>query len=121
MTDYTSIQNFSSVSTELLIKCSCFSLLCYYVRSLVNKLSKFQELVSESNELWDHWYVSLETWRENRIIMTCFPYQITMNHIKNIEKKAGGVLFYIGDSIQYQNRPDILMAQNFIENIFIEI
>ena len=53
--------------------------------------------------------------------MTCFPYQITMNHIKNIEKKAGGVLFYIGDSIQYQNRPDILMAQNFIENIFIEI
>ena len=53
--------------------------------------------------------------------MTCFPYQITMNHIKNIEKKIGGVLFYIGDSIQYQNRPDLLMAQNFIENIFIEI
>ena len=44
-----------------------------------------------------------------------------MNHIKNIEKKAGGVLLYIGDSIQYQNRPDLLMAQNFIENIFIEI
>ena len=44
-----------------------------------------------------------------------------MNHIKNIEKKAGGVLLYIGHSIQNQNRPDLLMAQNFIENIFIEI
>ena len=62
-------------------------------------LSKFQELVSESNELWDHWYHLRPG--ENRIIMTCFPYQITMNHIKNIEKKAGGVLFYIRDSIQY--------------------
>ena len=30
---------------------------------------------------------------------------------KNIEKKAGGVLSYIGDSIQYQNRPDLQMAQ----------
>ena len=37
--------------------------------------------------------------------MTCFPHQIIMNHIKNIEKKAGGVLLYIRDSIQYQNRP----------------
>ena len=99
MTDYTTIENFSRASTELLIQSSCFSLLCYYVRSLVNKLSKFQELVSESNELWDHWYHLRPG--ENRIIMTCFPYQITMNHIKNIEKKAGGVLFYIGDSIQY--------------------
>ena len=31
--------------------------------------------------------------------MTNFPYQIIMNHIKNIEKKAGGVLLYITDSI----------------------
>ena len=31
------------------------------------------------------------------------------------------MLSYIGDSIQYQNRPDLQMAQNFIENIFIEI
>ena len=99
MTDYKSIEIFSRMSTELLIKCSCFSLLCYYVRSLVNKLSKFQELASESNKLWDHWYHLRPG--ENRIIMTCFPYQITMNHIKNIEKKAGGVLFHIGDSIQY--------------------
>ena len=52
--------------------------------------------------------------------MTCFLYQITMNHIKNIEQKAGGVLFYIGDSIQY-NRPDLQMARNFNDNIFIEI
>ena len=49
MTDYTTIENFSRENTELLIKSSCFSLLCYYVRSLVNKLSRFQELVSESN------------------------------------------------------------------------
>ena len=27
--------------------------------------------------------------------MTCFPYQIIMNRIKNIEKKAGGVLLNI--------------------------
>ena len=53
--------------------------------------------------------------------MTCLPFKITMNHIKNIEKKAGGVLSYMGDSIQYQNRPDLQMAQNFFENIFIEI
>ena len=52
--------------------------------------------------------------------MTCFPHQIIMNHI-NIEKKAGGVLLYIRDSIQYQTRPDLQMAQYFIENIFIEI
>ena len=38
-----------------------------------------------------------------------------------MKRKAGGVLSYIGDSIQYQNRPDLQMAQNFIENIFIEI
>ena len=33
--------------------------------------------------------------------MTCSPYQIIMNHIKNIEKESGGVLLYITDSIQY--------------------
>ena len=53
--------------------------------------------------------------------MTCFPYQIFMNHIKNIEKEAGVVLLYVTDSIKYWNRPDLKMAQDFIENVFIEI
>ena len=53
--------------------------------------------------------------------MTCFPYQIFINHIKNIEKKAGGVLLYNRDSIQYQNRTNLQMTQDFIENIFTEI
>ena len=46
MTDYTTIENFSRVSAKLLIKSNCFLLLCY---CLVNKLSRFRELVSESN------------------------------------------------------------------------
>ena len=59
MTDYTTIENFSRASTELVIKSSCFSLLCYYVRSLVNKLKRFQELVSESN--WNFEIIGI-TW-----------------------------------------------------------
>ena len=50
--------------------------------------------------------------------MTNFPFEIIMKHIKNIEKKAGGVLLYIRDSIQYQNMPVIQMKQDFIEKIF---
>ena len=53
--------------------------------------------------------------------MTNFPFEIIMKHIKNIEKKAGGVLLYIRDSIQYQNMPVVQMKQDFIEKIFIEI
>ena len=86
----------------------------YYVLSLVNKLSRFQELVSESN--WHHFRPG-----EDRINMTNFPFEIIMKHIKNIEKKAGGVLLYIRDSIQYQNMPVVQMKQDFIEKIFIEI
>ena len=53
--------------------------------------------------------------------MTNFPFEIIMKHIKNIEKKVGGVLLYIRDSIQYQNMPVVQMKQDFIEKIFIEI
>ena len=50
--------------------------------------------------------------------MACFPYQIIINHIKNIEKEVGWVLLYNRDSIQYQNRTK---PTNDIENIFTEI
>ena len=43
--------------------------------------------------------------------MTDFPFEIIMKHIKNIEKKAGGVLLYIRDSIQYQNMPVVQMIK----------
>ena len=46
--------------------------------------------------------------------MTNFPFQIIMKYIRNIEKKAGGVLLY-------QNMPLVQMKQDFIEKIFIEI
>ena len=74
-------------------------LLTFVLLCLVNKLSRFQELVSESN--WNFDIIGITWDLEDRIIMTCFPYQIITNHIKNIEKKTGGVLLYIRDSIHY--------------------
>ena len=55
------IEYFSTGSTELAIKSSCFTLMCYNVRSLVNKQSRFQELVSELN--WEFDIIGItETW-----------------------------------------------------------
>ena len=119
--DYMSIEDFSSVSTELSIKSSCMSLLCYNVRSLVNKLSRFQELVSELN--WEFDIIGItETWiNENNYDLFSLPNYHEPYQKYRTNKKGGGVLLYARDSIQYKIRPDLHMEQDFIENIFIEI
>ena len=76
--------------------------------------------MSESNWNFDHHWHHFRPGEDRRII-TNFPFEFIMKHIKNIEKKAGGVLLYIRDSIQYQNMPVVQMKQDFIEKIFIEI
>ena len=112
---------FYRVSTELSIKSSCMSLLCYNVRSLVNKLSRFQELVSELN--WEFDIIGItETWiNENNYDLFSLPNYHEPYQKYRTNKKGGGVLLYVRDSIQYKIRPDLHMEQDFIENIFIEI
>ena len=70
--DYMTIEDCSMVS-ELSIKSSCTSLLCYNVKSLVNKLTRFQELVSELN--WEFDIIGItETWiSENNYDLFSLP------------------------------------------------
>ena len=59
--DYMTIGRLFQGNTELPIKSSCMSLLFCNVRSVINKLSRFQELVSEMN--WEFDIIGItETW-----------------------------------------------------------
>ena len=119
--DYMTIEDFSRACIELPIKSSCFSLMCYNVRSLVNKHSRFQELLGELK--WDFDIIGItETWKtQNNYDLFPLPNYHEPYQKYRINRKGGGVLLYVRDNVQYRTRPDLQMGQDFIENIFIEI